>query len=90
MKRIFYLIAFVLTGWISSAWADVTLNPLFGDHMVLQRERPVPIWGKADPGEKVAVSFARQTKTTIAGSDGKWMVLLEPLSVSTEPRVLTV
>jgi sialate O-acetylesterase len=70
--------------------ADVTLNPMFGDHMVLQRERPLPVWGRGDPGEKVVVSFAGKTQQAVTGNDGKWMVTFEPLAVSTEPRVLTV
>jgi hypothetical protein len=78
-----------LTSLHFTAKADVALNPMFGDHMVLQRERPLPIWGKADPGEKVSVSFAGLTQSTTASPDGKWMVFFEPMPVSNQPRVLT-
>ena len=65
-----------------TAVADVKLPPVLGSGMVLQRDLPVPVWGSADAGEKVSVSFAGQTKTAKAGDDGKWMVRLEPLKAS--------
>jgi hypothetical protein len=45
------------------------LAPIFGDHMVLQREMPVPIWGTAKPGEKITVTFRDQKVFTVAGAD---------------------
>ncbi|WP_309384475.1 sialate O-acetylesterase [Cerasicoccus frondis] len=60
--------------------ADVTLPNLFSDHMVLQRDQVDPIWGKADPGEKVTVSFNGQSKETEADADGDWRVELEPMA----------
>jgi sialate O-acetylesterase len=62
-----------------TATADVTLAPLFTDHAVLQRDRPVPVWGHAAPGEKVTVSFRDQTVHTTAAGDGRWSVRLAPL-----------
>ncbi len=59
--------------------ADVRLHALFSDHMVLQQEMVVPIWGKADPGEKVTVKISAFTVETTAGSEGKWMVRIGPL-----------
>lgn len=59
--------------------ADVRLPKVFGSHMVLQRRKPVPVWGWADAGEKVTVTLANQTKTTRAGKDGKWRVSLDPM-----------
>jgi len=66
------------------------LHPLFSDHMVLQRGVKVPVWGWAHPGSKVTVRFADQTKTAISEPDGKWMVRMDPLKESEQPRVLTV
>lgn len=63
----------------ATALADVKPATLFSDHMVLQRGMSVPIWGTADPGEKVTVSFEGQTRSTIADADGKWMVRLHKL-----------
>jgi sialate O-acetylesterase len=65
----------------SSAGAEVKPSALFSDHMVLQSGMSVPVWGTADPGEKVSVSFLKQTKTATAGVDGKWMVRLTNLKV---------
>lgn len=73
---------------LSGANADVTLHPLFSDHIVLQRDKPLPVWGWADAGETVAVSIAGQTKNATAGADGKWRVKLDPLKVG-EPQTLT-
>ncbi len=63
---------------------------IFGSGMVLQAERPVPVWGQAQPGEEVTVAFAGQVRTTKAGKDGEWAVKLDPLAVSAEPRELIV
>ena len=71
-----------------TATADVKLPPVLGSSMVLQRDLPVPVWGWADAGEKVSVSFAGQTKTANAGDDGKWMVKLEPLKASSKAASL--
>jgi sialate O-acetylesterase len=73
----------------SSARADVRLPHVFGSHMVLQREMPVPVWGWADAGEDVTVGFRDQTKSTKAGDDGKWQVTLDALAVG-EPATLSV
>jgi sialate O-acetylesterase len=75
---------------VSTTRADVTLPAIFGSEMVLQQGLNVPVWGKADPGEKVTVTFAGQTKTVTAGDDGKWRVTLDPLKAGAEGRALTV
>ncbi|MFA4944818.1 MAG: sialate O-acetylesterase [Lentisphaeria bacterium] len=71
------------------AGAAVQLPAFFSDHMVLQTGRPVPVWGKADPGEKVTVAIGGQSKTAEAGPDGKWSVALDPLPPG-GPLTLTV
>jgi sialate O-acetylesterase len=75
---------------VSPVLAEVKLPPHFSDHMVLQRDRKVPIWGTATPGEQVAVNFANQNKRTRAAADGKWRVYLDPLTASGESRVMTI
>lgn len=74
---------------ISRAIAAVTLPPVLSNHMVLQRDMPVPIWGCADPNEKVSVEFRGQQKTATADARGKWMVKLDPLKTG-EPAPLTI
>ena len=70
--------------------AEVKLGAVFSDHMVLQRDKPVPVWGLADPGERITVEFAGQKKSTTAGVDGKWLVKLDPMAPSAESRTLLV
>ncbi len=71
--------------------AEVKLAAVFSDHMVLQRDKAVPVWGWADAGEKITVTFAGQTKTiTAAAGDGKWQIKLDPLKADTTPGTLTV
>lgn len=71
------------------ARAAVALSEMFGSHMVLQREMPVPVWGTADPAEKITVTFREQKKTTVADAQGKWRVKLDPFALG-EPATLTV
>src|SRR5688572_7287173 len=58
------------------------LPSLFSDRMVLQQGKPVPVWGKAAPMTPVAVRFAGQKVTGSADEDGRWKVVLAPLSTS--------
>jgi sialate O-acetylesterase len=74
----------------STSQADVQLPNCFSDHMVLQRDMKVPIWGTADAGEKVTVRFREQEKTTTAAADGTWRVELDPLEAGGTPNELTV
>jgi sialate O-acetylesterase len=60
--------------------ADVRLPSIFGNHMVLQRDHANPVWGWAEPDEKVAVAIADQRYATVAGPDGKWRVTLDRLA----------
>ena len=72
------------------AFAGVKLPQIFTDHLILQRNAAVPVWGWADAGEKVTVIFAGQTNSAIADDKGKWLVKLDSLPVSAEPRELVV
>lgn len=80
------LLALLLT--LGTAQAAVTLPSVFTDHMVLQRDKAVPVWGRSAPGEEVAVEFAGQKKTTKADAGGRWMVRLDPMPANAEPQVL--
>jgi hypothetical protein len=79
----------VAIGLLSTARGDVRLPAMFSQHMVLQQNAAVPVWGWATPGEEVAVSIGGQSKTTRADGDGKWKVELDKLKGG-ETRVLTV
>jgi len=74
----------------ASAHAEVTLNGIFTDHMVLQRDIPVAVYGRAAPGEKVSVSFAGQKKSATADKDGAWTVKLDAMKVAKKSAAMTV
>jgi len=59
--------------------AGLRLPSVLGDHMVLQRDVPVPIWGWAEPGEKITVQLDGQEVAAQAGREGKWMVKLSAM-----------
>ncbi len=63
----------------SPVWPEVRLARIFSDHVVLQRQKPIPVWGWANPGERLNVSFAGQTKAAAADASGKWTVEFAPI-----------
>ncbi len=85
----FARLSLAVTALGAAARADVKLPAVFSDHLVLQRDAVVPVWGWADPGETVTVSIAGQSQTAPTGADGKWVVKLAKLSAG-EPTTLTV
>ncbi|WP_254562084.1 sialate O-acetylesterase [Dyadobacter diqingensis] len=76
MKRLLF---FVLLISGTTSFAQVKLARLFSDHVVLQRQKPIPVWGWATPQEKVTVTLGRQTLTATADTAGKWIVRFAPL-----------
>lgn len=59
--------------------AAVTLPPVFADNMILQREMMTPIWGTAEPGEKIIITLGEHTKSTTADDQGKWTIRIGPM-----------
>ena len=84
------LIVTVVVALVSPLTAAVKMPKIFGNNMVLQRDIPVPVWGWADKGEKVSVSFAGQEKSATAGDDGKWSLKLDPLKASKAPAEMKI
>jgi sialate O-acetylesterase len=80
----------LLAAFAVPAAADVSLNNMFGDHMVLQQGIKNKVWGKADPGEQVTVTLGGQTHSTTAAADGTWHVFLDPVKEYGGPHTLTV
>jgi sialate O-acetylesterase len=74
----------ILTMFIASlpALADVRLPAIFADHMVLQRNTPLNVWGTANAGEKVIVNLGKNSKTIIADQDGNWIVSMPSMSAN--------
>ena len=73
MKRNLFFILVALAGCMT-AGAKVQLPKLFQSGMVLQRNQPIPVWGKADAGEQVTITFRKKVYTTTAGADGRWQI----------------
>ncbi len=87
-RTMIILIILLLTG-IGTTWADVRLPAIFGDHMVLQRNQAIRIWGWADAGEEVSVTLGQDTQTATANSVGKWQVTLGEKACG-DPMTLTI
>lgn len=99
------ILAIGLTGG-GAAQAEIKLPSLFGNDMVVQAGRPVPVWGTAEPGETVTVTLSSVTPaawfprailrrhsrsaTAIAGADGRWMATLASMKASPAQARLTV
>lgn len=86
MNKIFAL----LTAFTLMTSAEVKFNAIFTDNMILQRDKPVSIWGTADPNQQVTVTFAGQIHKAITDSSGEWNTTLKKLEASAENRTLTL
>jgi len=84
------LIALIASFAGTYAQAELMLSNVFGDGMVLQRDKPVNVWGWAEPGQLVQVNFAGQAEEAVADAEGKWVTTFEPMAASFEPRSLSV
>src|SRR5690606_24271939 len=87
MRRTLYILILLFSS--TTLLAQVKLPQIFGDHMVLQRDQPIAIWGRSSPGEQVTVQFNKQTRKARADKNGKWKVTLNPVPAG-GPYVLTV
>ena len=74
---------------ITGDFGGLKLSGMFSDNMVLQHGEVLTIQGKADAGQKITVTIAGQKKKTVAASNGKWKVFLDPLNAG-GPYTLTV
>jgi sialate O-acetylesterase len=70
--------------------AELSMPHFFSDHMILQREREAAIWGKADPGTEVTVSFKGKAASAKAATDGKWKTQIETGAADAKGAVLTI
>lgn len=76
MKNLLLIVLAVVSQQLS---AGIQLAPLFRDGAVLQRDLPVPVWGRAKPSTPVTVRFDSQSHTVTPDGRGRWMVRLEPM-----------
>ncbi len=82
------VIVCLLMGGVSQA--EVRMPKIFSDHMVIQRDMKVNVWGWAEPGEAVTVQFGRQKLACQADKAGAWSVALLPMKANDTPQDLTV
>ncbi|HEX8327697.1 MAG TPA: sialate O-acetylesterase [Hymenobacter sp.] len=87
--RVKHLLALSLGLTPVAATAAVRVPALVGDHMVLQRDQPLAIWGWAEPGEKITVDFRQQKVSVVTPANGRWQATL-PATSSGGPFVMTI
>lgn len=98
MKRLVFLVMFAFITAVHQGWSAETpdssaklwMPSFFSERMVLQRGKPVPVWGKAAPGEKVSVRFNNQTVSAVTAPDGRWQVSLAPLQADKSGKDLVI
>ena len=88
--RSFAALSFFLLLGLGDLSAALRVANAFGDHMVLQRDKPVRVWGWADAGAEVEVTFDGASVMTMAGDGGKWICALPAMKASFEGRELSV
>ena len=90
MKRLSIWLVLVICVCGAAAWGDVRLPKVFTDHMVLQQDLPIGVWGWADKGQAVSVTLAGKSAETKAGAAGKWRVDIPPMKADGKAHTLTV
>jgi sialate O-acetylesterase len=91
MKCIPFLVTLILSGGLATQLdAQVRPSHIFDNNMVLQRDKPVKVWGLAAPGEKVKVEFANQSRSVVANKAGEWSVYLNSMRANTQPNDMRV
>jgi sialate O-acetylesterase len=81
----------VLLIWLAPiARAALSIAPIFGSNMVLQRNATVPVFGTGDAGATVSVQFQNQNALTVVPVSGKWVVNLASMAASAAPSTMTV
>ena len=86
----FSVLIILLCMFGGQARAELRLPSILGDHMVLQQQAEVAIWGWAKPGEDVTVLVSSKSYTATADPDGAWRVVFEPMAATFEPLQIVV
>jgi sialate O-acetylesterase len=89
IRRLFLVLG-IFSVTTAAGVAAVKLPAIFGDHMVLQQDGKIPVWGTADPGENVKVTIGASQAEGQADANGKWRVDLPPLATNATGQTLTV
>ncbi len=85
--KIPFILIFVLL--YSNSFSQLHLSAIFNDHMVLQRDKPVKIWGAAKSGDDVTVLIGEKKGSVVADKNGRWLITL-PAFQAGGPYILTV
>lgn len=75
---------------ITGDFGGLKTADIFTDNMVLQRDKPIPVWGTANAGTVVAVSLNDRTVATHTAADGKWRVIFPAMKASASPHTMTL
>ena len=89
-SKITFILFFFFCSLSEIIRAKTELPAIFGNHMVLQRDKPVPVWGWSEDGQEVRVSFGGKTATGKAGKDGRWEVRLPAMKANDPGRELSI
>ncbi|MBI6117586.1 sialate O-acetylesterase [Salegentibacter maritimus] len=87
MKQIFFI---VLLLSIKQVCSQTMLSEIFTNNMVLQRDKPIKIWGKGVPGDKLQVNFLNETAQTSVRADSTWQIVFKKQQATTKPQTLVV
>jgi len=90
MKKLLSCLVLAVLASCPSAFGGVRLPKIFTDHMVLQQEMAIAVWGWADKGEKISVTLAGKSVETRACDSGKWRVDLPAMKADGKPQTLIV
>lgn len=90
MKALFFFLLFLEISVVGSWAQNLSLHPLLKDGAVLQRDVPLPVTGRAEPGAKITVEWKGQTRTGAADKSGKWLVLLSAGPAENRGQLLRV
>lgn len=83
-------VAWLLSAVACSAFGSVEFGAPFSDNMVLQRDKNVAVWGRAEPNGRVTVAFSGQRVEAAADGEGRWRIRLQPMPASFEGKSLEV
>lgn len=84
------LIAKTVYQHLTGDFGRLQLPPIFGDYMVVQRDKPFKIWGTANAGTTIEVTWEGQTREAITGIDGHWALTFPAPTLNRKPQTLTV
>ena len=89
MRKLSVLFTIILI-FSFSVYAEVRLPDVLGNSMVFQQKQSIPVWGWAETGEAVTVTFGKQKKTVVADANGRWRVNLSPMQADATGKTLTI